>query len=132
MDTVTLTRAVAGLMAPLVPALVVEDDRDMAEIMQSMLQEWGYAASIATTMQEAREALERTKPDVVVCDLSIEEWGDALGLASEIVEQRPDALLVAVSGAEDLADAALRAGFQHFLLKPASLDDLERVIREGR
>ena len=82
------------------------------------------------TVREAREALVRHQPDLLVLDLGL---GDEFSLASlpRLREDSPATrILVLSSHAEQLyAERALRAGAHAFVMKSAPADELLRALR---
>lgn len=82
------------------------------------------------TVQEAREALVRHRPDLLVLDLGL---GDefSLGWLPRLREDSPATrILVLSSHAEQLyAERALRAGAHAFLMKSVPTDELLRAAR---
>ena len=61
-----------GLARAAAKILVVDDDRDTAEIMQAVLTDEGYAASVIYQSRGKliREAIVRLEPDCVLLDSS--------------------------------------------------------------
>jgi DNA-binding response OmpR family regulator len=51
--------------------LVVEDDRDIADLLRLYLQKAGYTADIATSGDEVLERVRRQPPDLIVLDLML-------------------------------------------------------------
>jgi DNA-binding NarL/FixJ family response regulator len=80
---------------------------------------------VAAAFASAEEALtSRTTADVVILDLELPGLRgiDAIGRFSSPV------LVLTAYGAEDDVDAAIEAGAKGYLLKGASLDEIERAI----
>jgi two-component system, NarL family, response regulator DevR len=86
----------------------------------------GEAGSVA----RASEALEGTRPDVVVVDIHLKD-GDGLDLAGRIREQLPEARVVILSGSEDHATLhrAIVAGASAYVLKDDDPDEVLTAIR---
>jgi len=121
--------------------LVVDDNADAAYMLGALLLNAGHRVNI---VHGAKDALERAKKeayDVFVLDIGMPEL-DGNQLAAQLrggAEGRT-ALLLAVSGYGQASDreAALRAGFDHYLIKPVDIDALldllerfgERTARE--
>jgi len=82
------------------------------------------------SLREAREALVRHKPDLLVLDLGL---GDefSLGWLPRLREDSPATrILVLSSHAEQLyAERVLRAGAQAYMMKSASSEELLRAVR---
>jgi PAS domain S-box-containing protein len=110
--------------------LVVDDNRDAAESLAELVGLLGHDASVAydgpTAVARARER----PPDVVLCDLGLPGMS-GYEVARALRGEGGHARLVAVSGyarPEDVARSA-EAGFERHLAKPASPDELERLLR---
>jgi two-component system, NarL family, response regulator DevR len=82
---------------------------------------------------EALDALERTRPDVIVLDLKLSADHDTEGLelCSEIVRRRPQSNVVILSTFlnERLLDQSLRRGAKAYVLKEVDVVELVRIIR---
>lgn len=114
--------------APNSRVLVVDDNRDAAELVGEVLEAAGMSVAVETDVESALERWTSHGADALVTDLNFDGKPEGLSLAKKIREVSPNALLIAVSGAADLGPAATRAGFDHFLLKPFPLDELRRLI----
>jgi DNA-binding response OmpR family regulator len=121
---------VSNLLYPARPltVLIVDDDRDGAESLATVLQAYGYDARTACTATTAVIEAEAFRPDAVVMDIGI-PGTDGYRLAGRLCEmlgRRP--LLVAVTGYGDLEDRSRQEGFDHHFLKPADLAELAGVL----
>jgi signal transduction histidine kinase/CheY-like chemotaxis protein len=111
--------------------LIVEDNRDVADMLRELLETSGHAVAVEYAGDRALDAARHFRPEVVLCDLGLPVV-DGFAVASRF-RQEPelrDVRLVAVSGYgrdEDRARAA-DAGFDLHLTKPVSADDLERAL----
>ena len=104
--------------------LVVEDNIDAAETLVAMLEMREITASHVGTVADAIAAYEQTRPDVVLCDLGLPD-GDGTMVARfvrDAGDQKTN--LVALSGRHGGEVTARNAGFDTFVLKPVSLDEL--------
>ena len=111
--------------------LVVDDNRDAAELLAELLGLDGFAARTAFDGVEALAVGEAFRPDAVLMDLSMPRMN---GYEAAVeMRQRPwgrAAILIALSGwgqERDRARGAL-AGFDHHLTKPVHHDDLLRLL----
>ena len=107
--------------------LVVEDNRDSAESLRTLLDLSGYEVELAYSGPEGVAAAARFKPHAVVCDIGLPEL-DGYGVAAAL-RQRPEtanARLIAVTGygrTEDV-EKARQAGFHQHLTKPVDPQEL--------
>ena len=112
--------------------LVVEDSAPVAEVFSILLRDMGHEVEIVPSGQAALERLEEFQPDVLFSDISMPRMS-GYELA-ERIRSRPefsDVVLVAMTGygqSED-RERALRAGFDHHLVKPAEPEQLRRLFK---
>lgn len=109
------------LPSPGLRVLVVDDNRDAAIALASLLEAEGLAVRIAHSGREAIESAACETPDAVILDLGMPDV-DGYEAATRIRDAlAPPPLLIAVSGwgqDEDRRRSAA-AGFDHHLVKPA-------------
>jgi CheY-like chemotaxis protein len=109
--------------------LVVDDNKDGADILAGLLELWGHEVKTAYSGPEALKLLADFKPSVVLADIGMAEM-DGLEMA-ESLRQDPafnDTLLAAITGFTDdqIRREAREAGFDEIFIKPADPE----VIRE--
>jgi len=125
------------MVMPSVPAtpalrvLVVDDNRDAAEMTVEVLELWGYTASLAHSGRAALRSVDLRMPDVVLLDIGMPEL-DGYSVARQL-RARPDGgprCLIAVTGYGQPSDVqrALDAGMDAHLTKPVDLDALRRLL----
>lgn len=109
--------------------LIVEDHRDTAELLSSLLELRGHEVTIASSVQDALRLANESSFDLVVSDVGLP---DATGydLMRQLKAQMP-ILGIAISGwgrPEDI-EKSRQAGFSEHLTKPVGLKNLEQAIR---
>ena len=110
--------------------LVVEDDRDAAEILRCLLMDCGYTVVVAHTSQQGIEAARKLEPHIVLCDIGLPDSdGYVVGSVLRQSGLTTDARLIAVTGHGEPRDRlrALAAGFDEHLVKPV---DPRVLLRE--
>ncbi|MFY0525672.1 sigma-54-dependent transcriptional regulator [Archangium gephyra] len=114
------------------PLLFVDDDRAFSSMGAAALQREGYAVTLARSLHEARAALGRLTPALVVLDRRLLD-GDGLTFLPELKAQAPGAAVVMVTAHGDIASAvdAMRAGAVDYLAKPVELTDLVLRVRRA-
>lgn len=114
--------------------LVIEDNVDSAEVLQTFLEMNGHRITVKMNASDGIEAAKDLLPDVIICDISLS--GDLSGydVAEEI--RRHNALrntfLIALSGfgrPEDKEKSKF-AGFDEHITKPADFDELIHLINK--
>ena len=111
--------------------LVVDDHKLFAEAVQMALEKHGLEVEVATSADEALDAVVREAPDVVLLDIGLPDRS-GLVLGREILEVHPSAKIVIVTSLEDqrALQEAVRFGFHGFLTKDTKLPQLVRAIRD--
>jgi PAS domain S-box-containing protein len=112
--------------------LVVDDNRDAADMCAAMLEAYGHQIQTAYHGTEALELAERFRPQAMVLDISLPGL-DGYSLARKLRE-RPwatSAILIAVSGwgREEDQRRSKEAGFDYHLMKPVSSEAIESLLR---
>lgn len=113
--------------------LVVDDEADTLEWIAIVLQQSGAQVSAVGSVEEALEALENLKPDVLVSDIGMPgEDGYALirkvrQLEPDMGERIPAVALTGYARVEDYTEA-LAAGFQLHVAKPIRAAELVAVV----
>lgn len=101
--------------------LVVEDDRDTAETLRTLLDLCGYQVMVAYTSQQGIETARKLEPHVVLCDIGLPD-ADGYVVASVLRQSghTTAARLIAVTafGEPQHRLRALAAGFDQHLVKP--------------
>jgi len=132
-----LERTVARLLEDAPPSdvlsrprrvLVVEDDEDNAELLQLGLSSRGMDTRVAHTVREALDAVDEERPDVIVADLNLGARDSGFDILESLSEDMIRPRLVALSGAGELKERALDAGFDAFALKPCSIERLLQLL----
>ncbi len=112
--------------------LIVDDDRDMCEMLDSDLQRRGYATAWAVAADEALRKLQDGDFDLVLTDLNMPGMSGA-ELCRYIASNRPDVPVIVLTafGSLDTAVAAIRAGAYDFVEKPVDMDLLVIVLERA-
>jgi signal transduction histidine kinase/CheY-like chemotaxis protein len=111
--------------------LVIEDNADSASMMQAYLSIRGHEVRVATNGLAGVELALEWQPQVALVDIGLpvlNGYQVAARLRTVLAADR--LLLVAVSGYGARQDQAhaLQSGFDHYLVKPVELGQLDRLI----
>jgi PAS domain S-box-containing protein len=111
--------------------LVIEDNRDAAELLEMLLAARGHEVALCSSGDRALEASLRHLPDVILCDLGLPGIS-GFEVAQEIRKNQKLAsvLLIALSGYgrdEDIARSK-QAGFAEHLTKPVDLNEIFTLL----
>jgi CheY-like chemotaxis protein len=116
-----------------VHALVVEDDPDSSELVETILRRFGADVTCVATVRAALGALAVRRPDVLVSDIGLPD-DDGLTLIRRVREMQelaalPAIALSAYASRRDISQA-LAAGFQAYIAKPIEPDQLGKIIAD--
>ena len=114
--------------APLLAALVVDDDRDFRESLCLLVEREGFEVRQAGTLAEARERIHESPADVVLVDLGLPDGNGLELLRDENLATGSEFIVVTGSGSVDSAVEALREGALDYLGKPPDHARLKTVL----
>lgn len=114
-------------MQPAARILVLDDDERIGKLLRRYLEREGYETDVATSLAEARGAVETAAPDLVILDLMLPD-GSGLAFARELRAGR-DLGIVILSAKQDVVDriVGLEVGADDYITKP--FDERELVAR---
>lgn len=117
--------------AQVYPVLVVEDDADLRDTVETALQEYGYDVTAVASLAAALAAVEQRTLRLVLCDLFATSARDPLATVGELRERaQPTPVGVMTSWKVTAAEVAAR-GFAFLLPKPFELDNLFARVAEA-
>ena len=113
-------------------ALVVDDERDIRELLVLTLGRMGLRISTAANLAEARELLANNPYDLCITDMRLPD-GNGIELVSEISRNYPrtPVAMITAFGSMDLAVEALKAGAFDFVSKPVDIGVLRGLVRHA-
>jgi PAS domain S-box-containing protein len=127
----------AGSVSPMKPQriLVVDDNEDAAATLALLLGLMGHETRTATNGVEAIEVAELFHPDVALLDIGMPKLNGYD--AARRMRQKPwgrEMLIIALSGWGQEADRAKSsgAGFDHHLVKPVDVAEIQRLMVRSR
>ncbi len=122
-------------MRPIGPrrVLVVDDDRDLCDLLSDFLAEEGYDVTRAYGGRDAIDSARASAPDAVLLDLMLPDVsGVAVGQALRESATTRDVPIVIISGDRAaLARSTLQLRADSFLEKPFSLAAVETALRDA-
>ena len=115
--------------------LIVEDDRNIADLLRLYLEKEGYAAALAADGGEGVELFRRLRPDLVLLDVMLpvmDGWGVLQTIRKE--SQTPVIMLTAKGELNDKV-SGLKMGADDYITKPFEMKEvlarIEAVLRRG-
>jgi DNA-binding NtrC family response regulator len=111
---------------------VIEDDRELRELLHDILRDAGYEAITFATAEAALRELPAAKPELVLTDLMLPGMTGA-ELLAEIRRLRPDLHVIAMTafGSIESAIELVKAGAFNYLTKPLSTDELLLAVERA-
>lgn len=112
--------------------LVIEDNLDSAEVLQTFLEIHGHEITVTHNAPDGLSAINQIFPEIVICDISLSSETDGYDIASAIRRRESfnSIFLIALSGygrPED-KEKSKAAGFNEHLTKPTDFDELLKLI----
>jgi DNA-binding NtrC family response regulator len=116
--------------------LWIEDDPALRRVYRPLLEAEGYVLGEAATPEQAKTALAKAAPDLVLLDLMLppsQRPEEGLALLEHILGLHPRAKVVVLTGAggQDTALEAVRRGAADLLRKPVDPDVLLVVLQRA-
>jgi len=123
--------AATAPMGPGLRLLVVDDNVDAAESLAMLLQTSGHVVWTAYSGPSALSSAAEHRPEVVLLDIGLPEL-DGFEVAKRMREDpaHEAMVLVALTGYGQAADRerSREAGFDHHLVKPVDLDEVQAIL----
>ncbi len=112
--------------------LVVDDEDDLRELLDMSLSRMGLHASLAGSVEQARDFLARERFALCLTDMRLPD-GEGMDLVRHISEHHRDLPVAVITayGSMDNAVAALKAGAFDYLAKPVSIEQLRALVRSA-
>ncbi|MGZ5433767.1 MAG: sigma-54-dependent transcriptional regulator [Thermoanaerobaculia bacterium] len=112
--------------------LIVDDEASLRDFLSIVFEEEGWNVAAAGSLEEARTALPRHEPDVVLCDLMLPD-GSGIDLVRDVKAQTPSIVFVMITAHTSTRSAveALKAGAVDYIAKPFDIEELKIVVRKA-
>ncbi|NPV82494.1 MAG: response regulator [Candidatus Aminicenantes bacterium] len=115
--------------------LVIDDDPAICVSVKAILEASGYETATALSGKEGLELFRRLNPDIVLCDMMMEDIDAGAKVAKVIKEERPELPVFLLS---TIGEATARTiglddlGFSGVFQKPVNFDLLLSVLEKHR
>ena len=110
--------------------LLIDDEKDIVEIMSEFLSARGYAIAKAYDGEEGVQKFDSEKPDVVVCDIKMPRK-DGFDFLKEVRSSRKWVPVIIISALSE--PAAIMKGYDfeadYYITKPINLEDALKAIQ---
>jgi two-component system nitrogen regulation response regulator NtrX len=114
--------------------LIVDDERDIRELISDILGDEGYTTRMAGNSDDAMAAITAYPPALLVLDIWLKDSNmDGIDILKAVKRDYPEVPVVIISGHGniEIAVAAIKQGAYDFIEKPFNIDQLMVVIRRG-
>ncbi len=114
--------------------LIVDDERDIRELISDILEDEGYATRLAGNSDDAMAAINSEPPALMILDIWLKDSKmDGIDILKVAKRDNPDVPVVIISGHGniEIAVAAIKQGAYDFIEKPFNIDQLLVVIRRA-
>ena len=131
--TVAQTSGQAAVAHPL-KVMLVDDNLDAVHTLQLFLRAAGHTVEIAYCGLDAIDVARVFVPDVCLLDIGLPDFdGNELARRLRRLPQATNATLIATTGygRQQDRDAAVAAGFDHYIVKPVNTVELSDLLAEA-
>ncbi len=112
--------------------LIIDDERDVADLLARVLRHAGHQVWRAYSGQTGIETALEHQPDVALIDISMPDM-DGYEVARQLRTRLPRMLLIALSGLVNgpNSERSRAAGFDYHVAKPATLQQIEELCAKS-
>ena len=114
--------------------LIVDDERDIRELIGDILEDEGYSTRLAGSSDECMAELNAAPPALMILDIWLKDSQmDGIDILKTVKRDNPGIPVVIISGHGniEIAVAAIKQGAYDFIEKPFNIDQLLVVIRRA-
>jgi two-component system nitrogen regulation response regulator NtrX len=114
--------------------LIVDDERDIRELISDILIDEGFATRLAGNSDDAMAAINAEAPALIILDIWLKDSRmDGIDILKTVKRDNPDIPVVIISGHGniEIAVAAIKQGAYDFIEKPFNIEQLLVVIRRA-
>jgi len=112
--------------------LVIDDDRDMCLLLKKFLERNNYEVVDFTSGKKALSWYEENMPDIVLCDLRLEDIS-GLEVLKKMKSTNPNLPFLIITGYSDVKSAVeiMRHGAYDYITKPLFPDEILATIKQA-
>jgi two-component system, NtrC family, nitrogen regulation response regulator NtrX len=111
--------------------LIVDDERDIRELIGDILRDEGYAVRLAGNSDDCMSEINADPPALMILDIWLKDSRmDGIDILKTVKRDNPDVPVVIISGHGniEIAVAAIKQGAYDFIEKPFNIDQLMVVV----
>jgi DNA-binding NtrC family response regulator len=119
-------------MSRKIRVMVVDDDAVLRKLVSDQVARMGFDSTAAASGEEALEAIAKSDFDVVLLDIRMPGLS-GLETLREVrkLEDAPEIIMLTADTSLGTGIEAMRLGAYDYLTKPATLDEIEAVVRKA-
>ena len=112
--------------------LIVDDEASLRDFLTIVFEEEGWRVESAASIADARAAIAKSEPELVLCDLMLPD-GSGIDLLRDIKAQHPALAFIMITAYTSTKSAveALKAGAFDYIAKPFDIDELRIIVRNA-
>jgi two-component system nitrogen regulation response regulator NtrX len=111
--------------------LIVDDEKDIRELVGDILREEGFAVRLAANSDDCMAQINSDAPSLLILDIWLKDSRmDGIDILKSVRRDNPDIPVVIISGHGniEIAVAAIKQGAYDFIEKPFNIDQLMVVV----
>ena len=111
--------------------LIVDDEKDIRELIGDILKDEGYVIRLASNSDECMAEINAEAPSLMILDIWLKDSRmDGIDILKTVKRDNPDIPVVIISGHGniEIAVAAIKQGAYDFIEKPFNIDQLMVVV----
>ncbi|MCA0045032.1 nitrogen assimilation response regulator NtrX [Celeribacter litoreus] len=111
--------------------LIVDDERDIRELIGDILQDEGFETRLASNSDECMREINSAVPALMILDIWLKDSDmDGIDILKHVKREHPQVPIIIISGHGniEIAVAAIKQGAYDFIEKPFNIDQLMVVI----
>lgn len=114
--------------------LIVDDERDIRELISDILRDEGFTTRLAANSDECMAEINEAAPALMILDIWLKDSRmDGIDILKSVKRDNPDVPIIIISGHGniEIAVAAIKQGAYDFIEKPFNIDQLTVVVRRA-
>jgi two-component system, OmpR family, response regulator len=117
-------------MYPINKILIIDDEKDLCELIQLILKEKNYQIDCAHTIKEGKKKWMNQHPSILILDHYLPD-----GSGLDLIEHEPEIVInskvILITGDTELSKSrAEDLGIEFFIQKPFSLKTIRELVQE--
>jgi two-component system, NtrC family, response regulator PilR len=112
--------------------LIVDDEVSLRDFLTIVFESEGWGVETAASLVEARAAIQKNEPDLILCDLMLPD-GSGLDLLRDAKAQNPSIAVIMITAHTSTKSAveALKLGAFDYIAKPFDIDEMKIIVRNA-